>query len=497
MKCSQTSLLTLLALAMMSPLRTVCEWTPACPDNLAPTQQIWCEAAINTSTSAILTPNTNEQEATKIVLFNASTYNQCIVNKFSKKYFCPYRLHELSGRHGEQLLARVSRLARAYRKIHIVGDSVSHELADALSCLLETSHGPGKSLVPPGFVSFHHFKTTSFNFVSKSKSVGRRDAVVLNEGIWYNFEGGIGAMRLRRQLGQLRHNLRMRKNAVRTWVWMESPAQHFHTATGDYPHAQLKERSNQCVSLKDESATHTRGFNFRNRVAQSELLKSLPIVRVLRAFSATSPLYFEHPSAALSFTVPIEYREQVLESLGRATIARLSSTLKRIRAKNQSSMSPDYRGLYEKFNLEIEIASTEGVLEYIGLYDDDLLKNVRLMLLYRSTTPTRAVLQASKSSDFFTANGRVDGLAPRQDNNSEAWCSRIFEYTRAEALVDHPTSHRRTKHIEIRREFIKYHIEHETVKIERVSTKDQLVDIMTKPLRQDIHNYLVQMILHG
>ncbi|XRB13462.1 retrovirus-related Pol polyprotein [Pseudoscourfieldia marina] len=69
--------------------------------------------------------------------------------------------------------------------------------------------------------------------------------------------------------------------------------------------------------------------------------------------------------------------------------------------------------------------------------------------------------------------------------------------TGAEALVDHPTSHRRTKHIEIRREFIKYHIEHETVKIERVSTKDQLADILTKPLRQDIHNYLVQMILHG
>ncbi|XRB13720.1 hypothetical protein RI054_06g35580 [Pseudoscourfieldia marina] len=66
-----------------------------------------------------------------------------------------------------------------------------------------------------------------------------------------------------------------------------------------------------------------------------------------------------------------------------------------------------------------------------------------------------------------------------------------------EALVDHPTSHRRTKHIEIRREFIKFHIGHETVKIERVSTKDQLADILTKPLRQDIHNYLVQMILHG
>ncbi|XRB13144.1 hypothetical protein RI054_05g29810 [Pseudoscourfieldia marina] len=65
-----------------------------------------------------------------------------------------------------------------------------------------------------------------------------------------------------------------------------------------------------------------------------------------------------------------------------------------------------------------------------------------------------------------------------------------------EALVDHPTSHRRTKHIEIRREFIKFHIGHETVKIERVSTKDQLADI-DEASRQDIHNYLVQMILHG
>ena len=83
-------------------------------------------------------------------------------------------------------------------------------------------------------MSFHHFKTKSFNFVSKSKSVGRRDAAVLNEGIWYNFEGGIGAIRLKRQLGQLRQIITKRRGAVGTWIWMESPAQHFHTATGNY-----------------------------------------------------------------------------------------------------------------------------------------------------------------------------------------------------------------------------------------------------------------------
>ncbi|XRB21337.1 hypothetical protein RI054_27g111860 [Pseudoscourfieldia marina] len=98
-----------------------------------------------------------------------------------------------------------------------------------------------------------------------------------------------------------------------------------------------------------------------------------------------------------------------------------------------------------------------------------------------AATPTQAAEVAVDEADIKVAEA---------DEEDDTRC-------RAEALVDHPTSHRRTKHIEIRREFIKFHIGHETVKIERVSTKDQLADIMTKPLRQDIHNYLVRMILHG
>ncbi|XRB25178.1 RNA-dependent DNA polymerase [Pseudoscourfieldia marina] len=73
--------------------------------------------------------------------------------------------------------------------------------------------------------------------------------------------------------------------------------------------------------------------------------------------------------------------------------------------------------------------------------------------------------------------------------------TRIQQELKRSSIIRRRT--KRTKHIEIRREFIKFHIGHETVKIERVSTKDQLADILTKPLRQDIHNYLVQMILHG
>ncbi|XRB11459.1 hypothetical protein RI054_02g12920 [Pseudoscourfieldia marina] len=76
-------------------------------------------------------------------------------------------------------------------------------------------------------------------------------------------------------------------------------------------------------------------------------------------------------------------------------------------------------------------------------------------------------------------------------SNFEAWQEACTAELKRSSII---RRRRRTKHIEIRREFIKFHIGHETVKIERVSTKDQLADILTKPLRQDIHNYLVQMI---
>ncbi|XRB17720.1 hypothetical protein RI054_16g75650 [Pseudoscourfieldia marina] len=107
-----------------------------------------------------------------------------------------------------------------------------------------------------------------------------------------------------------------------------------------------------------------------------------------------------------------------------------------------------------------------------------------------------AILYAAVISrpDLSSTVRAMSHVMSKPPSNFEACKKHVL---RVEALVDHPTSHRRTKHIEIRREFIKFHIGHETVKIERVSTKDQLADIMTKPLRQDIHNYLVQMILHG
>ena len=45
--------------------------------------------------------------------------------------------------------------------------------------------------------------------------------------------------------------------------------------------------------------------------------------------------------------------------------------------------------------------------------------------------------------------------------------------------------HSRSKHIEIRHHFLKHHAQKDDITLEFVSTKDQLVNIFTKPLSEE------------
>ena len=49
-------------------------------------------------------------------------------------------------------------------------------------------------------------------------------------------------------------------------------------------------------------------------------------------------------------------------------------------------------------------------------------------------------------------------------------------------LTNNPVQHARTKHIDVRHHFIRDHQQKGDICIENVGTKDQLVDIFTKPL---------------
>ena len=57
--------------------------------------------------------------------------------------------------------------------------------------------------------------------------------------------------------------------------------------------------------------------------------------------------------------------------------------------------------------------------------------------------------------------------------------------TSAINLSKNPVHNSKTKHIEIRYHFIREHVANENIKLEHVSTENQVADIFTKPLSED------------
>ncbi|GJZ21726.1 hypothetical protein Tco_0558765 [Tanacetum coccineum] len=57
-------------------------------------------------------------------------------------------------------------------------------------------------------------------------------------------------------------------------------------------------------------------------------------------------------------------------------------------------------------------------------------------------------------------------------------------------LNRYPVQHSRTKHIEIRYHFLRDNVQKGNISIKKVASKDNLADLLTKPLKQEIFNYL-------
>ncbi|GJX06497.1 hypothetical protein Tco_0194429 [Tanacetum coccineum] len=57
-------------------------------------------------------------------------------------------------------------------------------------------------------------------------------------------------------------------------------------------------------------------------------------------------------------------------------------------------------------------------------------------------------------------------------------------------LSKNPVQHSRTKHIEIRHHFLRDNIQKGNISIEKVSSEDNISDILTKPLKREPFNYL-------
>jgi hypothetical protein len=62
------------------------------------------------------------------------------------------------------------------------------------------------------------------------------------------------------------------------------------------------------------------------------------------------------------------------------------------------------------------------------------------------------------------------------------------------AMINNPTSHSRAKHIDIKYHFIRDLVNLKLIKLKYISTKDQLADILTKPLDSTIFNHLRSLL---
>ena len=68
------------------------------------------------------------------------------------------------------------------------------------------------------------------------------------------------------------------------------------------------------------------------------------------------------------------------------------------------------------------------------------------------------------------------------------------DYNSALKLTRNPEYYSKSKHIDVKHYFIRQKVEDGTINTERVSTKDNLVDVLTKALLRDLHNDLVARI---
>ena len=57
-------------------------------------------------------------------------------------------------------------------------------------------------------------------------------------------------------------------------------------------------------------------------------------------------------------------------------------------------------------------------------------------------------------------------------------------------LSKNPVQHSRTKHIEIRHHFLRDNVQKGNISIEKVSSVDNIADILTKPLKREPFNLL-------
>ncbi|GJY21923.1 retrovirus-related pol polyprotein from transposon TNT 1-94 [Tanacetum coccineum] len=132
----------------------------------------------------------------------------------------------------------------------------------------------------------------------------------------------------------------------------------------------------------------------------------------------------------------------------------------------------------------VDQKSTSGICTFMGccLTSWFLKKQTALAI---STTEAKYVSARNEcqqalwmKQDLVDYGIRLDDIPIMYDNKG------------AIDLGNNPVQHSRTKHIEIRHHFLRDNVQKGNISIEKVSSEDNIADILTKPLKREPFNYL-------
>ena len=128
---------------------------------------------------------------------------------------------------------------------------------------------------------------------------------------------------------------------------------------------------------------------------------------------------------------------------------------------------------------KIDRKSTSGVCQFLGCN----------LILWSSKKQNSTILSTAKA-EYVTFGSCCAQLlwTKRQLEDFSITSSKILikcDNTSVINLSKNPVQHSKSKHIEISHHFIRKYVANEDVMLEYINTKNQIVDIFTKPLSED------------
>nr|GEX01989.1 retrovirus-related Pol polyprotein from transposon TNT 1-94 [Tanacetum cinerariifolium] len=150
-----------------------------------------------------------------------------------------------------------------------------------------------------------------------------------------------------------------------------------------------------------------------------------------------------------------------------------------------------------KESLNVTFDETSSPPKTSPLEDDDLVEEEDIESAFLNGFINEEVYMAEPPGliDFAKLNHvyRLKKALYGLRQAPKAWLDGIpimYDSKGAIDLSKNPVQHSRIKHIEIRLHFLRDNVQKENISIEKVSSEDNIVDILTKPLKREPFNYL-------